>query len=350
MVKQNIKKLLEKSNFGRSMLIFHRAYNDPQYQKWLEDPHNIFKIKEFGSLNSGKVLFVINELKKGSGFFFSWCQTCRGLMVAERLGFIPVVDWSNGAYFDESGMNGCMNPFEYFFEPVSSISLNEAMQSRSVTFFNQYTDGEPFSLYEYHDEALVERFVNINNKYLHIKSELYSQIHAQIGSLLGSKKTLAVHVRGVEWGNVHGHPIPASLDMYVKKINAALQRYGYEQIFLASDSEDTIDYFKHEYGDLVVCYNDVIRSQKGSKVLVIMDGSIKRENNGFLLGYEVLKDMLTLSFCDGIVAGLSCVSFAADVFKRGRGENYLSKDFVEQQVCKKGIPSIMLGDRFKENP
>lgn len=349
MDKKKIKQYLEKSSFGRSMLIFNRACHDPQFLQWYLD-HNIFRIQEFGSLNSGKVLFVINNLQKGSGFFFSWCQACRGLMVADRLGFIPVIDWSNGAYFDESGMNGCMNPFEYFFEPVSSISLDEAMQSRGVTFFNHHTDGGPFSLYEYHDEALVERFVYINNKYLHIRPELYSQIHAEISSLLGSKKTLAVHVRGVEWGNVHGHPIPVSMETYISRINSAMKLYGYEQIFLASDSEDTIEYFKHEYGDLVVCYDNVTRSQKGSKVLVILDADIKRENNGFHLGCEVLKDMLTLSFCDGIVAGLSCVSFAADVFKRGRGENYLSKDFIEQQVCKKGISVIKLGDRFKENP
>lgn len=69
MNKQKIKRILGKSNFGRSLLIFHRAYHDPQYWQWYENPHNIFNIQEFGPLNSGKVLFVINKLKKGSGFF-----------------------------------------------------------------------------------------------------------------------------------------------------------------------------------------------------------------------------------------------------------------------------------------
>ena len=348
--KEKIKNILTKTRLGRGLLAFKRVYRYDEYWKWLSDfyEHNIFKFQEFGPLNSDKVLYVINELKSGSGFFFSWLRTCRGLMVAERFGFIPIVDWSKGAYFDKNGLNGCMNPFEYFFEPISSISLTEAMQSKNVAFFDQHTDGSDFSLYEYHDDQ-VENFSRINTKYLHIKSELYAQICKEIRNLLGEKRTLAVHVRGVEWGNVKGHPIPVSLEAYAEKIDFAINKYGYKQIFLATDSENTIDFFKLKYRDKIVFYNDVIRSKKNSKVLAIMDVNIKRKNNGFLLGCEVLKDMLTLSFCDGLVAGLSCVSFAADVFKRGRGESYIYKDYVDQKVCKKGIPSKMLGDRFKEN-
>ena len=41
-----------------------------------------------------------------------------------------------------------------------------------------------------------------------------------------------------------------------------------------------------------------------------------------LLGYEVLRDMYTLASCDGLVAGLSQVSYAARICKRSRNEKY----------------------------
>lgn len=353
MLREIVKKSLERTRFGQGLLALKRVYQYPEYRQWFMDydERNIFKFQEFGPLNDDKELYIINQIEGCSGFFFSWCQTCRGLMVAERFGFTPVVDWSKGAYFDEKGVNGCMNPFELFFEPVSSIPLGDVMQSKNVTFYNRHTNGKKFDLYvDCSKEDQVDYFAQINTKYLHIRSELYTQICKEIRELLGEKRTLAVHVRGVEWGNVKGHPVPASLEAYVEKIAVAMQNYEFEQIFLATDSEDTVEYFKRQYQDTVICYNDVIRAKKGSHVLAILDENIKRENNGFLLGREVLKDMLTLSFCNGIVAGLSYVSFAAEVFKRGRGEAYLYKDFVKQQVCKKGIDATSLGDRFKKDP
>lgn len=346
MMKQKIKIYLKKNKYVRAALIFRNAYQEPEYYRQCLG-HKFFNFQEYGPLNSGKILYVINELRRGSGFFFSWWMTCRGLMVAERFGFTPVVDWSNGAYFDETGMNGCMNPFEYFFEPVSSVSLDEAMQSRNVTFMSHHTDGEAFSMYSHYDDELINRFVRINTKYLHIKDELYNQIRKEIQDLLRKKRTIAVHVRGVDWGNVKNHPIPASLESYVQGIDSAFQKYEYDQIFLATDSEDTVTFFRQRYQGKVFIYDDVMRAKKGSTVLAILDGNIKRENNGFLLGREVLRDMLTLSFCEGLVAGLSFVSFAADVFKRGRGETYLSKEFVGQEVCKKGVAPEELGDRFQ---
>lgn len=74
--------------------------------------------------------------------------------------------------------------------------------------------------------------------------------------------------------------------------------------------------------------------------MALFDDGIDRDGGGFRLGYEVLQDMLTISFCDGIVGGLSYVSFAAEVFKRSRGETYQYKDFVDMSISRKGIMPI----------
>ena len=341
-----IKQLLKKTRIGQALVAFKSVYHFDEYRVWFKDYadcHTIFKFHEYGTLNDGKALYIINNFNPSSGFFYSWCETCRGLMVAERFGFTPVVDWSKGAYYDRNGLNGCMNPFEYFFEPVSSVSLNETLKSQNVAYYDQHTFGKPFALYDYRSDEELELFARINRKYIRLNSNLRMQLENNIDELLGKKKTLAVHVRGVEWGNVKGHPIPVSLNLYTDRIDTALQENGFEQIFLATDSDDTVSYFKNRYGNVVVFYNDVIRARSGSKVLAIFDDSIEQENKGFRMGYEVLRDMLTMSCCSGIIAGLSYVSFAAEVFKKSRDEVFEYKKYIEMKISKEGILPTDLG-------
>lgn len=300
--------------------------------------HTFFQFFELGDLNRDKQIYVINETNPSSGFFWCWRQTIKGLMVADRYGFVPVVDWSNSPYYMPDGFKGIMNPFEYYFEPVSPISLQEAEHSYNVTFYSAHSDGMPDRLYDHQVEAgLLEVFAEVNKRHLRLRKELLEDITSQVNGLLQSKKTLGVHVRGVEWGNIQGHPIPVSLETYINEIDSVVEDKGFEQIFLATDSEDTVSYFVGRYGSKIVYYEDIIRTPKGDKTLVIFDNSIKREDNQFWLGYEVLKDMLTLSYCSGLIAGFSHVSFAAEVFKKGYGEDYEFKKLVEQKVNTIGI-------------
>lgn len=345
-----IKHKIKKTRFGEALTAFKRVYHSEKYRQWFRDYldcHNIFKIYDNGAMNDGKVLFVINDFNMSSGFFFTWCETCRGLMVAERLGFTPVVDWSKGAYFVPNGVNGCMNPFEYFFEPISSITLDEIANSRNVAYYNYHTFLEPFELYSYRSEEELTLFAETSRKYFKIKNKLFSQLEQEIHQLLTDKKTLAVHVRGVEWGNIKDHPIPVSLNLYTNFVDIAIKENGFEQIFLATDSDDTVSFFKERYNNLVVCYDDVIRAKSGSKVLAILDESIDAENKGFRMGCEVLRDMLTISSCEGIIAGLSYVSFAAEVFKKSRDEVYEYKKYIDMKISKKGMAPIDFAKKIK---
>ena len=96
----------------------------------------------------------------------------------------------------------------------------------------------------------------------------------EISQLLKEKKTLAVQVRGVEWGDVKGHPIPPSLEVYVEEIDKAINQCDFEQIFLATDSDETVEFISNKYPGKVVVYSDVARAPKGSKTLAIFDTSI----------------------------------------------------------------------------
>lgn len=183
-----LKEALKKTTAGLGFKAFRMVYRSPMYRQRFQDyldSHTCFLFHRLGELNGDKALFVINDIDAVAGLFYSWCQACRGLMVAERYGFTPVVDWQKGPYFDQNGHNGSMNPFEYFFEPVSPVSLEEAMQSQNVAFFGNHSDGEPFALYAYRSDELIDRFAAINAKYIHIRQELYDRLYKETRKILG---------------------------------------------------------------------------------------------------------------------------------------------------------------------
>lgn len=348
----HIKERIKEMDSMQGLLSCYRLYKYPQYRKWVEEynNHNVFQFSEFGQLNKDKLIYMINDTYPSSGLFWCWRQVIRGLMVAERYGFVPVVDWTNTPYYLSGGINGVENPFEYYFEPVSDISLKEARQSYNVTFYTRQSDGMPDMGYNHKIEMdQMDSFTEINSRYIKIKKEIFSEINDKILETLNGEKTLGVHVRGVEWGKISGHPIPVSLEFYTQIIDQAILQNGFKKIFLATDSEDTVSHFVKRYGAMVVYYEDVIRTSKGGKTLVIFDSGIKRENNPYWLGYEVLKDMLTLSRCNGLVAGFSHVSLAAEVFKKGYGEEYMFKKLVNQEIRQSGISPLKATSKMKRN-
>lgn len=338
MGKDSFKRKLLQSKPGLAALTVWRIFRHPVYLQWLEDwdLHTVFKVRELGGGNPDRLLYVVDNINYTSGFFYCWAGTCRGLMVCERFGFTPVPDWTRSPYAVPGGVDGRTNPFEYFFEPVSDVSPEEARRGRNVIIYDQHCDGEDFDLYGGRSEETVEKFAGVNARYIRVRPELLAAIKSEAERLGVDDKTLAAHVRGVEWGNIKGHPIPAAFGAYEEKIDEALGR-GFKRVFLATDSEDTLAHFKKKYGDIILCYSDVNKAVSGSRLLPILEDADTRGADGFRLGYEVLRDMLTMTYCGGLVAGMSFVSFAAAVFKRSRGERFGYESYVKQKISKKGL-------------
>lgn len=351
-LQESIREKIKSMKCMEDFLMIYRLHKIPEYKKWCNDffGNTYFKFQEFGPLNKQRLIYVQEITDPASGFFWCWRQACNSIMVADRYGFTPVIDWRNSPFYEPDGFSGIDNPFEYYFKPVSDISLADVLQSYNVAYYNAYNSGIPSIPYErFTDNDILLTYANINEKYFHIREDVFNDIKSQIDTIFCKKKTIGVHVRGVEWGKIKGHPIPPSFITYAEKVDEAIKEYDFEQIFLATDSEDTVTFFRHRYGDRVKYYGETVRSKKGNRTLVIFDNNIKRAHNRYWLGYEVLRDMLTLSFCDGLVAGMSNVSFAAEVFKLSRGETYMYKYMVEQTVRRKGMSSLKAMRLMKEN-
>ena len=109
-----------------------------------------------------------------------------------------------------------------------------------------------------------------------------------------------------------------------------------DNIFLATDEESALKRMSDKYGDRLCYYKDTYRSDNG---LPVHYGSnvegrsyYKERYPRYRMGYEVLRDAVTLSKCDTLVCGLSQVSFAAWYFKMSRGEDFSTRIVVNEGV------------------
>ena len=300
--------------------------------------NDVLNFKHFGDLYNNKNVYYMCFDDHVMGFFAYWKRGLVGLAFAEKYSLVPVIDWTeNSPYYEKEGVDGIYNPFEYYYEPLSDVKVEDINHCQNVAFFNMFSTEKLAKSLAYGNETDEEFFAELVKKYYRVKKPLKDQLDLQINELLCEKKTLAVQIRGVEWGNVKGHPIPPSLEEYVEEIDKAIEQFGFEQIFLATDSEETVEFISNKYPKKVVVYSDVARAPKGSKKLAIFDNSIKRDNNNYLLGYEVLRDMLTLAACQGLIASYSNISLAVEITKVSYDEVFEYKKIIKTQINTKGV-------------
>ena len=146
--------------------------------------------------------------------------------------------------------------------------------------------------------------------------------------------TLGVHVRGTDFNNhLYDHPTQVTSNQHVEVALNAMEKYGFTKVFVATDEEKILEQFKTVFGDNLVYYSDVYRSTDGKAVHL---SNVARENHKYLAGLEVLRDMYTLSYCKGFIAGISMVSTSVLITKESRNEKFVYKNIIDNGINKSG--------------
>lgn len=331
----------EKANYIVSCV---RYFRDDAFRRSVleinHDPTTI-KFENFGDKNKDEIIYLIYPENFALGFFALFTVVLDGLYFADRFHLKPVVEYSRRCLYDEGKViNGGANAFEYFFEPVSDISVADARESRNVALYKQChrnIDGEITVLGNYLEnggrmqEYMRDRAA-IYSKYIRLKPEVKSCIEENLESVLGDKKCVGVHVRGTDFRKEYrDHAKVVTLDQYMDAAAEAIDRHGFERIFLATDETSTVDAFRERFGDRVVCYDDIFRSADGEPVHFSEGG---REDHKYRMGLEVMRDMYTLARCDGLICGYSNVSITSRIVRLSTGkpyeyENVISNGFNE---------------------
>lgn len=312
------------------LLKAYKHRNDKEYVEFFLNRETNPILLEFltkGNMYPDKRFFVIRENGKGWGFFAEFRAMLAKLIFAERFCMTPYIDWGKDfLYSEEQEINHTMNAFEYYFLQPGTYKKSDIDCAKYVTF-SKSAQGEIIEKeyvvdnnicnisYEY-ESVLAEMY----RKYIRFNATTEQRINQEISTLIQGKSVLGVHYRGTDYKVGYNlHPVYVKMEQVVEEVKIALDKYSFEKIFLATDEIAAVERFKSEFGDKVLVYNDVYR---GETEVSIAFSQANRANHHYRLGYEVIRDMYTLSVCTGLIAGMSQVTNIARVAKRARKEEY----------------------------
>lgn len=271
---------------------------------------------------------VINS--RSYGLFSNFLHTLQHLYLSEVRKRIPIVDWRICWYRQEEPYFGVeSNVWEYYFEPVSSYSMEDIDQEKDyVKYVHKYIKGrriheEPDGCWDYQHyppgnclytpsyEARL--FVNsLIKKYVKIKPRIVEKIDNFYKSNMEGSKIVGIHIRGCR--DIVNEARPHCLNKYVKPIRKYISNNPDAKIFVATDYEPYLQYFVNIFKDKVI-YCNSLRSSCGYSAICNFKTSRSSKNRGGAVpGEEVIIEVGILSKCDLFLHSASQVSSAVLYF------------------------------------
>jgi hypothetical protein len=216
--------------------------------------------KTFGDKNTNLKIYVIRRQPPGAGLFSNVNHVLRGIIYAEKNHMIPVVDMKNYPveYSKFLPYNNSKNAWEYFFRPISHITLNEAYKSKNVILSdgNRIITEPSFSgrrLDFILDIKKLKEFSTVYNKYIKLNSFMSEYLDYIIAARqIDINSTLGVFFRsGIDIQNAIGHPRQPNLDYIITEINKYLSSYDIRQIVLSLDDEENRKVLQKKFGNII---------------------------------------------------------------------------------------------------
>ena len=297
----------------------------------LYDKPDVLMFKHMGEENPDKNIYLLYTNNATRGFFSLFNLVLDGIEFAHYYNLTPVVEFGpDTIYHEDHGINGVMNSFEYYFKQPGDVSVVSAHNSKNVVFYEfshrklaipdfNLTVGASFTDDKKMEEYLIRRAAIIK-QYIRFSDRVQSYLISSTELLIGSKKTLGVHVRGTDMNigyNGHAKIVPPT--EYLEAARKTFEVGAFEQVFLATDEAAVISLFEDYFGDKLVYFNDILRSEDGQALHFSQN---TRDHHKYLLGLEVLRDMYVLALSDGLIAGISNVSLATRMMKKSFGKEY----------------------------
>lgn len=296
------------------------------------DTDDCLMVNHYGELNGDKLLYYIEVNAEFSGWFSIMSNVVSALVVAQRYGLKPIIKLGHSALYseDEATQLG-ENLFEYYYEQPEPIPLESVMQSKNVICATNVHCSFIYYMKRNYDQDSIEmcELAKAVTAYLHLNKKTDSYITREIERKLSGNRIIGVHVRGTDFkAGFNNHAIYVKPEEYIQHVKYIMKDNDYDQIFLATDEESTIQTFQKEFGDKVV-FHEVYRA-KGNTDIGIHCTKAERPLHHYKLGLEVLLDMYSLAYCDALVACPSGVSFHAIINKRASGQRYEIADIIDK--------------------
>ena len=140
---------------------------------------NNLKLNSFGKKNKKKIFYIIKR-SPGSGFFSNYVYIINHLRIAEKFGFIPIIDMKNfKTIYNDKNILKDKNAWNYYFKNINRYKLKDIYQSQNVLFSSSLIDKN----FYYHmdeinsDPKLQREFKKIHKKYINIQPKILNQVN-----------------------------------------------------------------------------------------------------------------------------------------------------------------------------
>ena len=308
---------------------------DNNFLKLIRDKYLDYRIRK----SKGREIYYIKINGKVSGFFALLRMAVDSCCYADDNGFLPYIKYDGEILYAENRFFlGTDNPFEYYFEqPTALSSFSDLKGINVIRIQSIHTEGielrynlKPLSYLA--EDIYIERMSEIYGKYIQLNARTDKIINRGIKELLKGKRTLGVHIRGTDfYKEFNNHPVPVTVDEYVKAIERIISQHHYEQVFVATDDIRCLKELKRKMQIPLVFYKNVRRSE--SHKSVAFEHS-ERKHDHYLLGLEILRDAYTLAVCDSFVGCLSQVDIFVRIIKMSMGQEFESLNIIDKGILR----------------
>jgi hypothetical protein len=301
-------------------------------------------IDTYGDKNADKTFYLIDTPTEAAGMVDIMQDVCVHTLLARERGWIPYVlfnKFPNQYLKDEND-----NMWEYYFENVSDISIQEIMQSKNVISAKRNIT----RLRERGNNPYINELINwlhatIRENLNHRKrfadqnqfkqlTKLNAQMEETVRAAVpwdteSGERVLGIVVRGTDYkdeavkarGSQWEVKLP-SLANVVRKIEEVMNTWGYDYCFVATEDEEVFHELQKNLGTkMLYIEQERVVYDKDSGALYLSEMWKQKHVDTYELGKKYLSVLYALSICDGLLSNMGCGAvFVARAWNNGAYE------------------------------
>ena len=280
---------------------------------------------------------IIRRRPPGAGLFSNVNHVLQGLLRAEMLDLIPVVDMQN--YITEQSRNykiaNTKNAWEYFFRPVSDIRLEDIRSecSRVLTAGDRIlpthwlTDLNLGFMNQRDQIAAMERILESKIRLNDFCNELLIETVKFLE--WNSENTLGLFYRGTDYIKLQpkGHAIQPTPLEFISKSEHTIKNAQSPRLLLVTQDKEVKEYFTKNYKDMLT--QDLEQSVYFRSLVQNLVPNIKKDDKRMFNTYRYLIETYLLSKAESCIASIANGSAFAILLNQNR---YIKKVLIRNGI------------------
>ena len=321
-VKKNKSLYLLSRLYRVTLLRFYRTQKQ-RYEEWYYSERR----NRFGWRHKNETYYIVRRKASESGLMSLLLTNLMRIEYALKKGYVPIIDMQNiyNVYLTDRQI-GKVNAWEFYFEQPSGYDLENVKLCKNVVWgdcdvltsfpYNKVSFWSDYNESYLYWKGIAQEYIRLNettSRYIkNLKEELF-----------GGHKVVGVKCRGTDYMLVRpsGHPVQPDVDDVIDKTKEIIERYNCDTVFLSTEDKEIYEKFRRSFGEILVTNKThYISYNTGS----IGQGThTENEDKNYMEGLEYVSQIMLLSSCDCLVAGLTSGTIGALLFTSGYEYKYI---------------------------